>query len=203
MSIYYVYAYLRNDGSPYYIGKGKGNRAFVKRGTHNPPKESRLNIFLDKNLTEEQAFILEKEYIAILGRKNNGTGILRNLTDGGEGPSGYRCKRTEEQRKARSGNLNPFYGKLHSQETINIIKEKRKLQKFSKETREKFKNKVISQETKDKMSKSRLGKKHTDAWNLNSSIAAKKRGISQETKIKMAESRRRNYMKRLSCSTEM
>lgn len=34
-------------------------------------------------------------------------------------------------------------------------------------------------------------------------IAAKKRGISQETKIKMKESRRRNYMKRLSCSTEM
>lgn len=94
MDIYYIYAYLREDGTPYYVGKGKENRAYSKqRSIHQPKDKSRI-VFWHKDLSEEKAFELEKHYISLFGRKDQSTGILRNQTDGGEGCSGR--KATEE-----------------------------------------------------------------------------------------------------------
>ena len=96
---YYVYAYLREDGTPYYIGKGKSDRAYSKRRTFKIPPKDRIVIVL-QNLTEEQAFSNEKDFIAWYGRNDNNTGILRNLTDGGEGVSVH--IHSEETRKKQS-----------------------------------------------------------------------------------------------------
>ena len=93
---YYTYAYLREDRTPYYIGKGSGGRAYKKeRREFKPPKDKSRIIFLKQNLTEEEAFKHEIYMIAVFGRKDLGTGILRNLTDGGEGVSN---QGTPEQR---------------------------------------------------------------------------------------------------------
>jgi hypothetical protein len=89
--IYYVYAYLREDGSPYYIGKGKNKRAYSNKHAVNLPPHQRI-IFLAKSLYNSEAILLEKKLIKEFGRKDNGTGILRNLTDGGEGTTGRRGK---------------------------------------------------------------------------------------------------------------
>lgn len=95
-ALFYVYAYLREDGSPYYVGKGSGNRAYAgsNRVTAKPKNASRI-IFWHENLEEDEAFALEMFYIKLFGRKDNNTGILRNLTDGGEGTIGI----SEETRK--------------------------------------------------------------------------------------------------------
>jgi len=86
---YYTYAYLREDKTPYYIGKGNGGRIYKKgSGEVNPPKDKSRVIYLKQNLTEEEAFKHEVYMIAVLGRKDLGTGILRNKTNGGEGTSG-------------------------------------------------------------------------------------------------------------------
>ena len=86
---FYTYAYLREDKTPYYIGKGSKDRVYKKcRKQVKPPKDKSRIIFLKQNLTEEQAFSHEKYMIHIFGRKDLGAGILHNKTDGGEGVSG-------------------------------------------------------------------------------------------------------------------
>jgi hypothetical protein len=89
MNNYYTYAYLREDGTPYYIGKGKERRIYRKDKRIKPPMDRSRIIFLKQNLTEEEAFQHEKYMIAVFGRKDLGTGILRNMSNGGEGSSGF------------------------------------------------------------------------------------------------------------------
>ena len=88
MNIYYVYQYVREDQTPYYIGKGKDDRAWASHRRSNgaeikPKDKSRIQI-LKNNLTEQEAFDLETELIRKYELKENG-GLLVNMTYGGEG----------------------------------------------------------------------------------------------------------------------
>ena len=101
MKEYYTYAYVREDGTPYYIGKGRGRRAYTNDNRSCPrPDRDRIKI-LKENLTEEEAFLHEREMIQHYGRKDIGTGILRNLTEGGEGFSSEAMKEFWRQRREK------------------------------------------------------------------------------------------------------
>jgi hypothetical protein len=106
---YYTYAYLREDGTPYYIGKGKDRRRYVKGDrTVFPPEDKSRIIILKENLKEEEAFKHEVYMIAVFGRKDLGTGILRNMTDGGDGPSGLIISDETKRKMSESGKNKVF-----------------------------------------------------------------------------------------------
>lgn len=90
MERFYVYAWMREDGTPFYVGKGTGRRAWTQNcHIQRVPPPGRVKILKD-GLTDEDAREWEVDLISLLGRKDLGTGCLRNLTNGGEGISGYR-----------------------------------------------------------------------------------------------------------------
>jgi hypothetical protein len=114
MEIYYTYAWIREDRTPYYIGKGHGNRAYDQGRAFCPPPDRVL--ILKRNLSEVDAFKHEVYMIAVYGRKDLGTGILHNRTDGGDGVSGL--KWSEESRQNVTGELSPRFGVPHTEETL-------------------------------------------------------------------------------------
>lgn len=160
MYLFYVYAYLReSDGSPYYIGKGKDYRAYDKNHNVGVPNERNRIIFLETNLSEVGALAIERRMISWYGRKDNGTGILRNQTDGGDGTTGRkgfkgRPHTAETKQKLSEINL----GKTHSEESKKKISESNIGKHFISR----------SIESRKKMSESHMGiakgRKMSDEW---------------------------------------
>jgi len=108
--IYYVYAYLRNKdsktakaGTPYYIGKGNGTRYKGKHRRIPVPTDNEHLKIIASNLSQTGACAIERRLIAWYGRKDIKTGILLNLTDGGEGTRGYH--RTDAEKRNISAKL--------------------------------------------------------------------------------------------------
>jgi len=155
VEMYYVYSYLREDHSPYYIGKGSGKRAYTKGPKEvKPPRDKSRVRILKEDLTEEEAFLLEKLYILMFGRIDLGTGILRNRSDGGDGASGA-LRSPEFREKLRQANL----GKKRPQWVYDKIAASNTGKKASAETRAKMsaarKGRTCTEEHKRKVSEAK------------------------------------------------
>ena len=148
---FYVYLLLdpRRDYLPFYVGKGKGNRAHhhlryeshakinrFKKAVIDKIKEAnrdvKIKIWKD-GLSEEEAFNLEKDLIQRFGRRDLGTGILTNLSDGGHGNSGRRF--SEEHKRKLSEKAT---GRNHSDASKSKMSQYRKGRKASEDAKRKM-----------------------------------------------------------------
>jgi hypothetical protein len=127
-TIYYVYALYRKDGvTPFYIGKGKGDRWMQHEENCKRGRSYKDNIIaqfkergeivpkvkLAEGLTNDEALSLEKHFIAEIGRIHEG-GPLTNLTCGGDGL----CDPTPEVRSKISRSVSLVnQGRVVSNET--------------------------------------------------------------------------------------
>ena len=201
---FYVYKHIRLDNNTaFYIGKGKGNRIYVpSRNIHHDNICKRYGykvVKIKENLTEEEAFALEREiiedYVFVFGYGINIKGYddydhklphLTNRTWGGEGASGARK------------------GIHHSEEAKQKISESMKGKNKGKKRSEEMKQKISktnkgrhhSEETKRKMSEACKGKRagknnhfygkhHSEETKIKISEANKGKKLSEETKMKM------------------
>jgi hypothetical protein len=160
MNIYYIYAYIRSsDGTPYYIGKGKGKRVFeTHRNKKIPvPKDRSKIIIMESGLTEIGALALERRYIRWWGRKDIGTGILRNMTDGGDGVCGLTpwnkgIPRTEDVKRRISATKKQRAKPISEEHRSNLSK--------SRKGKRPFQSKSHSTLTKQKMRNKKIGEQN-------------------------------------------
>lgn len=179
-----VYIHTRSDNIVFYVGIGTPKRPYSEKARnqhwHNTTSKYAYTVtILHQNLTWDQACAIEieliKKYRELSGDK------LCNVTEGGEGTKGVKCrlghKATPETRAKLSTALKGntiWLGKTHSEET------RKKLRDFNK-------GKVLSEEHRARMGASRKGRVHSDETRIKLSAAAKNRPpISEETRAKIS-----------------
>jgi hypothetical protein len=215
-NIFYVYEHWRTDRQEcFYVGKGKGKRAndmahrnmihkFIQNKLYKMGYAVEVKIVKD-HLTEEEAFKIERERIAIW--RADGAD-LANITDGGEGSSGF--KFTDEQKRNISKKLKGRILSENHKKKIGSFHKGKKWYLGRKKTPEsiaksasKNTGKKRSEETKEKLRKIRInnptfkGKKHTEETieKIRSANAGKKR--TESTKEKMRKPKSESHKQKL------
>jgi len=125
-----AYVHFKPDGVPFYVGKGRAERAKRLDASHHNVYHSRIvKKYGRKNIavtfitcsSERIAFDLEIGLIKCLKRSGL---CLANITDGGEGVSGVKSlTHIENLKTSLKGRLGTFKGKKHKPETIAKIRQ--------------------------------------------------------------------------------
>lgn len=180
---YYVYVWRDSANVPFYVGKGKGKRAYNTTTRSKEFKEVYAKggcavEIVDWFIHESQAHALEVELIARYGRRDMG-GLLVNKTDGGEGASGRVMSDQARAKLAASalGNTR-CVGRAYSSETRAKIGASRL-------------GRTHSAETRAKIGAASVGRVYSPEARAKISVTHKGRPKSDETRARMVNALRR------------
>jgi hypothetical protein len=199
---YYIYQHLKLDTKEiFYVGKGKNNRMNGLQGRNNYWKNvvAKHGFYAEKiidNIDEEFALLAEIEIIDIY--KKRGINLV-NMTNGGEGLSGYTYVMKESTKKKLSEKAKGRPGKFKSENVTEKMRQKiiesNKKRKGIPTGRVTFAGKKHTEEHKEFMREKMKNRQFSDESRLKMSLAQKKRfqnnPISTETKFKMSESHKK------------
>ena len=195
---FYVYKHIRKDNNTcFYVGKGKDRRIKVpKRNKHYNRIRKKHGCYVVKikeNLTEKEAFALEREiiedYVFVFGYGINIDGYrdysheyLTNCTWGGEGCSGLNpyANKTEEEMEEigkkisekNKGEKNPMYGKTGENSPMygkNAFENKtsEEMEEIGKKISEKLSKKVICITTGETFDSIKEAENHYNIGNIS------------------------------------
>lgn len=198
MNPYYAYIHAKPDGTPFYVGKGRGRRARSKlydRNLHHRnvvAKHGVENILIGviPCSSEATAFELERGLIRCLRR----SGVeLANYTDGGEGCSGRKySEETKQKMRASAAGRRPSKETIELARLANVGNTNRLGVKLSDETRAK-----ISLATTGLPKPNLKGKPKSEAHKAKVLASVLARGpVSDETRAKLREAGRAAWAKR-------
>jgi hypothetical protein len=194
--MYYVYLWVREDRTPYYVGKGKEYRAYVKHTWGNrwisPPPKDRIVIvkYFDN---EEESYLFEEWLISVYKRKSEG-GILINRSIGGRKRASLIRSQTEKQ-KLRKESVKKYQQSKRGKETYKkwVEENKEKVREIKKKYQDKNREKI-----KEKQRNSKRKKESDKIYREKNKerIAENTREYQQKNKERLREYHRQYYQRK-------
>lgn len=193
--MYYVYLWVRENRTPYYVGKGKEYRAYVKhtwgKKWISPPPKDRIVIvkYFDN---EEESYLFEEWLISVYKRKSEG-GILINRSIGGKNRASL-MRSKEEKEKSRIEALKKYQQSEKGKETYRkwTKENKKRLREIKKKYADNNKEK-INEKRRNSKTKKESNKKYREQ--NKEKIKEIQRQYQIKNKEKLREYHRQYYQK--------
>lgn len=207
MSAPYAYfCFDPRDGEVFYVGKGRGKRAFrhVDGRSQNALVARRIAKLKDAGFvpvvellpaaTDEAAFALEHRLVAMFGRHDKGAGTLLNRTDGGDGPKGRVF--TAEEKAAIAARLKGRPVSAATREKLSATNKAKVDDAYRAAVSERLRGHEVTAETRAKIGAAGRGRRQSPESIAKRAAAHRGQKRSEETKARMRLAQREAWRRR-------